>query len=167
MWWGLICAFFAACAYGVASVMQAIAAKATSGAEDRVDPRLLVRVLRQWKFVAGLALDVIGFVAQVAALRVLPLFVVQAALAGSLAVTAVAARTLGVRLGRREWTAVAVVCAGLALLGMSAESEGSEPTGLGFRLVLIGAVVVLGTAGMFAGRAARRIRTPALGLIAG
>ncbi|MFD5246231.1 DMT family transporter [Amycolatopsis sp. NPDC058340] len=167
MWWGLLCAFFAACAYGVASVMQAIAAKATSGAEDRVDPRLLVRVLRQWKFVAGLALDVIGFVAQVAALRVLPLFVVQAALAGSLAVTAVAARALGVRLGRREWTAVAVVCAGLALLGMSAESEGSEPTGLGFRLVLIGAVAVLGTAGMLAGRAARRIRTPALGLIAG
>lgn len=34
-------------------------------------------------------------------------------------------------------------------------------------LLLTAAVVILGTAGMLAGRAARRIRTPVLGLIAG
>lgn len=167
MWWGLLCALAAACAYGVASVMQSVAAQATPGSEDRVDPRLLVRVLGQWKFVLGLGLDVLGFVAQIAALHVLPLFVVQAALAASLAVTAVAARLLGIRLGRREWTAVALVCGGLALLGASAQSEGSDPVGLGFRLMLIGVVAVLAAAGIVAGRAPRRIRTPALGLVAG
>ncbi|MEV6645766.1 hypothetical protein [Amycolatopsis sp. NPDC051371] len=168
MWWGLLCALGAAIAYGVASVMQSVAAQATedTGA-DGVDPKLLVRVLGQWKFVVGLALDVLGFVAQIAALHVLPLFVVQAALAASLAVTAVAARFLGVRLGNREWAAVAVVCAGLGLLGAAAESEGSDPVGLGFRLGLIGAVVVLAGAGIAAGKASRRIRTPALGLVAG
>ncbi|MEU0796114.1 hypothetical protein ABZ342_39150 [Amycolatopsis sp. NPDC005961] len=168
MWWGLLCALGAAIAYGVASVMQSVAAQATedSGAGG-VDPKLLVRVLGQWKFVLGLSLDVLGFVAQIAALHVLPLFVVQAALAASLAVTAVAARFLGVRLGKREWAAVAVVCAGLGLLGAAAESEGSDPVGLGFRLGLIGAVVVLAGAGIAAGKASRHIRTPALGLVAG
>ncbi|SEO76594.1 DMT family transporter [Amycolatopsis saalfeldensis] len=167
MVWGLLCALLSAVAYGVASVMQAVAAKAAPDAGAGVDPRLLLRVLRQWKFVLGLGFDVLGFVAQIAALHVLPLFVVQAAQAASLAVTAVAARVFGVRLGAREWTAVAVVCAGLALLGGSAESEGSTQVGLGFRLVLAGAVVVLGLAGVAAGRASRRVRTPALGLVAG
>ncbi|MFJ7214035.1 hypothetical protein [Amycolatopsis sp. NPDC098790] len=169
MWWGLLCALGAAIAYGVASVMQSVAAKATdTGTETQgVDPKLLVRVLKQWKFVLGLSLDVLGFVAQIAALHVLPLFVVQAALAASLAVTAVAARFLGVRLGKKEWAAVAVVCAGLGLLGAAAESEGSDPVGLGFRLGLIGAVAVLAVAGIAAGKASRRVRTPALGLVAG
>ncbi|MGW4062431.1 hypothetical protein ACWEGE_29400 [Amycolatopsis sp. NPDC004747] len=168
MWWGLLCAFGAACAYGVASVMQSVAARATdTGAAGGVDPKLLVRVLGQGKYVLGLLLDVLGFVAQIAALHVLPLFVVQAALAASLAVTAVAARFLGVRLGTKEWAAVAVVCAGLALLGAAAEGEGSDPVGLGFRLGLVGAVAVLAVAGIAAGKASRRIRTPALGLVAG
>ncbi|MFJ1759774.1 hypothetical protein ACIOD2_05610 [Amycolatopsis sp. NPDC088138] len=167
MWWGLLCALGAACAYGVASVMQSVAAQATDTGADGVDPKLLVRVLGQWKFVLGLSLDVLGFVAQIVALHVLPLFVVQAALAASLAVTAVAARFLGVRLGKREWGAIVVVCAGLGLLGAAAESEGSDPVGLGFRLVLIGAVVVLAGAGIVAGKAPRRVRTPALGLVAG
>ncbi|MGW4488934.1 hypothetical protein ACWEOE_34485 [Amycolatopsis sp. NPDC004368] len=167
MVWGLLGALLSAVAYGVASVMQAVAAKATPDAGAGVDPRLLLRVLRQWKYVAGLGLDVIGFIAQIAALQVLPLFVVQATQAASLAVTAVAARVFGMRLGAREWTAVVVVCAGLALLGSSAQSEGSEQVGLGFRLALAGAVVVLGLAGIAAGKAGRRVRTPALGLIAG
>jgi drug/metabolite transporter (DMT)-like permease len=167
MVWGFLGALLSAVAYGIASVLQAVAAKAAPDAGEGVDPRLLLRVLRQWKYVAGLGLDVLGFVSQIAALHVLPLFVVQATQAASLAVTAVAVRVFGVRLGAREWTAVGVVCAGLALLGSSAESEGSAQVGLGFRLALAGAVVVLGLAGVAAGRAGRRVRTPALGLIAG
>ncbi|SDW43680.1 hypothetical protein SAMN05421504_101575 [Amycolatopsis xylanica] len=167
MWWGLLCALLAACAYGIASVMQAVAAQATEGDGDRVDPRLLMRVLKQWKFLAGLGLDVLGFVAQLAALQTLPLFVVQSALAASLAVTAVAAIKLGVRLGRREWTAIVVVCLGLALLGASAESEGTATVGTAFHLGLGGTVVLLGLAGMLLGRAKESVRTPALGLIAG
>jgi len=76
MWWGLLCALAAACAYGIASVMQAIAARSTADDSYGVNPGLLVRVLGQWRFLLGLGLDVLGFVAQLAALRVLPLFVV-------------------------------------------------------------------------------------------
>lgn len=167
MWWGLLCALVAACAYGVSSVMQAIAARAATDESYGVDPRLLLRVLGQWRYLVGLVLDVLGFAAQIVALRVLPLFVVQSALAASLAVTALVTLAMGIKLGRREWGAIAVVCAGLALLGTSAESEGSKPVGTTFHLVLIGAVVVLGVAGMAAGKASPRIRTPALGLVAG
>ncbi|MYW89831.1 hypothetical protein G3I59_04140 [Amycolatopsis rubida] len=168
MVWGFLCALLSAVAYGVASVLQAVAAKAAPDEGGAgVDPRLLLRVLKQWKFVVGLLLDGVGFVAQIAALHVLPLFLVQATQAASLAVTAVAVRVFGVRLGVREWTAVGVVVAGLALLGSSAESEGSSEVGLGFRLTLAGAAVVLGVAGLLAGRAGDRVRTAGLGLVAG
>jgi drug/metabolite transporter (DMT)-like permease len=167
MWWGLLWALAAAVAYGIASVLQAIAARSTADDSSGVRPRLLVRVLGQWRFLLGLGLDVLGFAAQLAALRVLPLFVVQSTLAASLAVTAIAALTLGVKLGRREWTAIAVVCAGLALLGASAASEGSDPVGTSFRLALIAVILLLGAAGILAGKASPRARTPALGLVAG
>ena len=44
----------------------------------RVDPGLIVRLLRQWRFVASLGIDLLGFLAQLVALRRLPLFAVQA-----------------------------------------------------------------------------------------
>ncbi|KAA9152910.1 hypothetical protein FPZ12_035965 [Amycolatopsis acidicola] len=167
MWWGLLCALVAAVAYGVASVFQAVAARSVETSEHGVDPRLLVRVLKQWRYVLGLGMDTLGFVAQLIALRSLPLFVVQAALAASLAVTAVAAIAIGARLGRREWTAVVFVCVGLALLGISAESEGSTPVGLTFHIGLAVATVVLGALGVLAGRTPEKLRSPALGLVAG
>ncbi|GAA5159791.1 MULTISPECIES: hypothetical protein [Amycolatopsis] len=162
MWWGLLCAVLAAVAYGVASVLQAVAARSVAVGEGGVDPRLLVRVFRQWRYVVGTALDVVGFLAQLVALRVLPLFVVQAALAASLAVTAVAAIAIGARLHAREWAAVVAVCAGLALLGASAQSEGSAPVGLGFHVALLVATAVLGLLGFAAGRVPWT-----LGLVAG
>lgn len=179
MWWGWLCAVVAAVAYGVASVFQAVAARAvarepspgavpsgarTGPAARRVDPRLLVRVFRQWRYVLGTGLDVVGFLGQLVALRALPLFVVQAALAGSLAVTAVAGMGIGARLHAREWVAVVAVCGGLAVLGASAESEGSTPVGFGFHLGLLLAAGVLGLVGMLAGRAKR---PTGLGLVAG
>ncbi|WP_027943242.1 hypothetical protein [Amycolatopsis taiwanensis] len=167
MWWGLACALFAACAYGVASVLQAVAARSVASTEHGVDPRLLVRVFKQWRYILGVGMDTLGFVAQLAALRVLPLFVVQAALAASLAVTAVTTLGIGASLSRREWTAVAAVCVGLALLGLSAESEGSHPVGLPFHIGLLVAALVLGACGMLAGRAPAPLRSPALGLVAG
>jgi drug/metabolite transporter (DMT)-like permease len=112
-----------------------------------------MRTLRQVPFLAGLALDGVGFLAQYVALRTVPIFVVQAALAGSLAVTAVVAvPVLGARLGRRQWSAVGAVCLGLALLGLSAGAESTNPVPLGFRLALLACVAVLAAAGVAAAR---------------
>ncbi|MEV6268492.1 hypothetical protein AB0L64_15055 [Kribbella sp. NPDC051936] len=160
MWWGLASASAAAVAYGLASILQASAAGRsgdTSAHNVMLDPR----------FVLGMSLDAVGFALQVAALQVLPLFVVQSALAASLAVTAVAARTLGVRLGRREWLAVGGVCVGLGLLGLSAGTEGNPAVGQSFRPALGAAVAVLALARLSIPLVPRRLHGALLGLIAG
>jgi drug/metabolite transporter (DMT)-like permease len=163
----LLGAVAAAVCFGVATVLQAIAARSTPVGEG-VDPRLLVRLLGRLPFVVGICLDLLGFVAELAALRSLPLFVVQAAIAANLAVTAVVAvRVLHARLTGAEWTAVAAVCAGLALLGLSSGHENPAGVSLRFRLVLLGCVAAIGVAGMLAGRLRGQARSVALGLAAG
>jgi drug/metabolite transporter (DMT)-like permease len=174
----LVAAVVAAVCYGVASVMQAVAAReashrpapgsAESGATPGVDPGLLVRMLGQWRFVASLGLDTLGFLAQLVALHRLPLFAVQAMIAANLAVTAVVATWLiGAVLHWREWVAVGGVVTGVGLLGSSAGPEGASQAGVVFKLALIVAVAGLALLGLAAGRLPDRLRTPALGLIAG
>src|ERR1700742_3304191 len=100
---GIIAAVISALGYGIGSTLQAGAAQDEPDVGG-VDARLLVRLAKRWRFVAGLALDLVGFVAQFIALRTLAVFVVQAVQAGNLAVTAVAAiPLLSVRLKGREW----------------------------------------------------------------
>jgi drug/metabolite transporter (DMT)-like permease len=168
VWWGLLCAFFAAVCYGVASALQAVAARAARDDGGGLDPRLLFRLLRQWRYVLGTSLDIVGFVAQAAALRVLPLFVVQAAQAASIAVTAVlAARWFRMALSPVEWTSVGAVCAGLALLGSAAESEGTAHASPAFHDGLLVGALALGVLAVVAGRLADPVRTVALGLVGG
>jgi drug/metabolite transporter (DMT)-like permease len=168
MWVGLVSALFAAVCYGVASTVQAVVAQSTEDDKHGVDPRLLVRLLRQWKYLASLALDLIGLVAQIAALRTLPLFLVQAALSASIAVTAVlAVRWFGVRMSTMEWSAVVVVCAGLALLGLSAQSQGAGQGSHAFHWWLLVAAIALAGVGALVGRLPDTQRTPLLGLVSG
>src|SRR5215469_7290678 len=163
----LLAALLSAICYGVAAVMQAIAVRAASNrsaeevgeAGQGVDPGLLVRMMRQGLFLASIAIDLLGFVAQLVALRELPLFAVQAIMAANLAVTAVcAAWIMKARLSLREWLAVAGVVIGVALLGLSAGAQGAAKVGSAFQLGLIGFAVA---------RLPNPVRTPALGAIAG
>ena len=174
----LVAAVVAAVCYGVASVMQAVAARAAShrpapgtaeaGTTPGVDPGLLVRMLGQWRFVASLGLDTLGFLAQLVALHRLPLFAVQAMIAANLAVTAVVATWLiGAVLRWREWIAVGGVVTGVGLLGSSAGPEGASQASVVFKLALIVAIAGLALLGLAAGRLPDPLRTPALGLIAG
>ncbi|HUA41638.1 MAG TPA: hypothetical protein VMA32_08735 [Streptosporangiaceae bacterium] len=172
----LLAALASAFCYGIAAVMQAIAVRAASRrtaeevgeAGSGVDPGLLVRMLRQGLFLASIAIDLLGFVAQLIALRRLPIFAVQAIMAANLAVTAVfAASLMKVRLQLREWLAVAGVVVGVALLGLSAGAQGASRVGRDFELGLILAVVAVGLAGFAVARLPNPVRTPALGAIAG
>ncbi|MET8170432.1 hypothetical protein ABZT34_40450 [Streptomyces sp. NPDC005329] len=163
----MVCALGAAVCFGTATVLQAMAARAAAGGSGG-DAALLLRAVRQWRYLAGLGLDGLGFVFQIAALRSVPIYAVGAALAASLAVTAVvAARLLKVRLSRTEWAAVGVVCAGLAMLGLAAGTEGEESGPPALPWVMLGAaagVLLLGLAGR---RLPGRGRALALGLGAG
>ncbi|MFE6851177.1 hypothetical protein ACFVDH_10355 [Streptomyces sp. NPDC057674] len=165
----MICALASSVCFGAASVLQAMGARATTpGTGGGVDIALMWRVLRQWRYLAGLCADGLGFVLQIVALRTLPIYVVGAALAASLAVTAViASRVLHVRLSRVEWTAVGVVCAGLALLALASGKEGHEegPGWLPWALLASAfGVLLLGVVG---GRLPAKPRALVLGLGAG
>jgi len=174
----LVAALASAFCYGVAAVMQAVAIRSATRrpariregdpAAARVDPGLLVRLLGQWRFLASLGIDIAGFVAQLVALRRLPLFAVQAVIAANLAVTAVfAAWLMKVRLSWREWLAVAGVVIGVGLLGSSAGAQGAASVGPAFQIALMVAVACVGMAGIAAARLPGRARTPALGATAG
>jgi len=167
---GLLLALGCSVCYGTATVLQAAATRSVdAGSSDSgVNAVLLLRALRQWRYLAGIGLDSLGFLLQVAALRLVPIYVVAAAIAASLAVTAiVAAWVLSVRLSKLEWAAVGVVCASLAMLGLAAGPEGSQhgPSGLGWALLVVVAAVFI--AGAAAGRLGDRSRALVLGLGAG
>ncbi|MFE9169961.1 DMT family transporter [Streptomyces kebangsaanensis] len=164
----MVCALGAAVCFGTATVLQAIAARAAAETGGGGEAALLLRAVRQWRYLAGLALDGLGFLLQIAALRSLPIYVVGAALAASLAVTAVAAsRLLRVRLSAVEWSAVGVVCAGLAMLGLASGAEGGENGSTALRWAMLGAALAVLLLGSVGGRLPERGRALLLGLGAG
>lgn len=166
---GFLLALGCSLCYGTASVLQAVAARSVeSGGKSGVDAMLLLRALRQWRYLAGIGLDGLGFLLQVAALRLVPIYVVAAALAASIAVTGiVSVWVLSARLSKAEWTAVGVVCVSLAALACAAGPGHFRhgPPGLGWALIVAVAVIFL--IGAVAGRLADRERALALGLGAG
>ncbi|HEY7174135.1 MAG TPA: hypothetical protein VH442_04400, partial [Micromonosporaceae bacterium] len=164
---GIVAAAISALGYGIASALQAVAARAEPAAKG-VDARLLARLARRGTFVAGLALDGIGFVAQFIALRFLAVFVVQAVQAGNLAVTAVVAvPLLKVRLHAREWAAIASVCIGLVLLAAAAGRESVEPVRVSVKWSFLVAAVVVTAFGFLVGRVRGRWAATVLGFFAG
>jgi hypothetical protein len=166
---GFLLALGCSVCYGTASVLQAVAARSVpAGTGSGVDAMLLLRAIRQWRYLVGIGLDGLGFLLQVAALRLVPIYVVAAALAASIAVTGiVSAWVLSARLSSAEWTAVGVVCVSLFVLALAAGPGHFRraPAGLGWALLVVVAVILL--AGAAAGRLKDRPRSLALGLAAG
>jgi drug/metabolite transporter (DMT)-like permease len=115
----------AALAYGSGAVLQSFGAR-NRGA---VGVRGLAVMMRQGWYAAGLACDLVGWLLTMYAVKHLPMFAVHSTLAGSVAVTVVLARIfLRAPLRRSDGAAVAVVLAGLVLVGLAAESS-TEPGG--------------------------------------
>ncbi|MDT9688742.1 hypothetical protein Q5762_10300 [Streptomyces sp. P9(2023)] len=165
----MICALGSSVCFGMASVFQALGAReATPGTGAGVDVALQLRVMRQWRYLAGLSMDGIGFGLQVVALLTLPIYMVGAALAASLAVTAVAASwLLKVRLHLMEWAAVGVVCVGLTMLALASGDEGEQSSSEALRWAMLAAAFGVLGLGAAAGRLPGRPRALALGLCAG
>ncbi|TDU04566.1 hypothetical protein EDD99_3036 [Streptomyces sp. 846.5] len=164
---GLTMALAAALCFGVAMVLQALGAqrhKSTPGEGLLGTAKAMLNL----PFAAGLLLDCFGFVAQLIALRSLPLYVVQAALAGALAVTAVlGAAMLKIRLGRAEWTGVVGVCVGLAVLGATAGAEGHRHPSQAFHWALLAAVAALAAVGGLAWKLSEPRRAAVMGALCG
>ncbi len=133
----------AALCSGTAAVLQA-SAVAHLPRTTSVSGTFVVRLARSPRYLAALGLIVIGFGLSFVALRSLPLFVVQAGRASSLAVTAVlSVLILRVRLRRAELVAVLSIGAGLVVVGWTAGEQASADVGTAGRLVLLAAVVAM------------------------
>jgi hypothetical protein len=137
-WVALALAVFGAFSYGVGSILQAIGAMRSTGT---------VSTLGHPLYLLGVGCDLLAWAASMVALRELAVYQVQSVLAGSLAVTVVAARlVLASRLRARDVGAVMVTIAALTVLGMSAgPQEAVMPTGplrLGFSVAAVSLAVV-------------------------
>ncbi len=164
---GLLFAGAAALCYGSGSIMQATAAR-RNAVVTGVDPRLLVRLLTQLPYLLGVGLDMLGFCFGVLALRVMPLYVVQAIVSANLAVTAVlAGLVFRLRLSAREWGSIVAICLGLALLGLSAGHEGARDNPLAVRAGLLAGAVILGAVALALVRTERSVPSVLLGGVAG
>ncbi|RFU39594.1 hypothetical protein DZF91_21670 [Actinomadura logoneensis] len=153
---GLMTALSASACYGVGSVLQAMGSRRASRAEAAAGsttattlhggPSLssTAKAAVTWEFMVGTVLDFVGFGLGALAARLLPLFLSQTVISANLVITAVLGiRLLGVRLGRAEWSSIAVVCAALVLLAGAAGPEGGGDTPLSTHWWLLAASVLL------------------------
>lgn len=140
---GLLSAVGTALCYGVGSVLQSAAA-ADTAPSVRLDPRLLLTLARSWRYPLGLALDAVGFLLSLVALRSLPLYVVQSVVASFLAVTAVVGMlVLGLRMRRFEVAALVTVVLGLTLVGLSAAPQSAAAVGVRTQWLILAVAAVL------------------------
>jgi hypothetical protein len=101
-------------------------------------------------FALGMLIASGAWIFHVAAMAVAPLSLVQSVLAGGIVLLAVMAeRTLGLKLGRRQWVGIVLTAAGLMLLGLSlpashgAHSRFSVPGMIAFEAGLLAAGTLL------------------------
>jgi hypothetical protein len=134
-------ALLAAVGYGAASVLQGVGARRTTGPA----------VLAQPVYVVGLCADGLAWLASLAAVRVLPLFVVQSVLAASVAVTVVlCAVFLHAPLRHRDLGAVALLVLALAVLAVAFLPGAATPsTALTAWVLAVGGAAIAATAALY------------------
>ncbi len=143
-WIALAVAVFGAFCYAAGSILQSVGARRSTGT---------VRAMGHPLYLIGIALDLVAFAGSMVALRELAVYLVESVLAGSLAVTVVAARIfLKARLRRRDIAAVVASVAALTVLAMSAGPQESVTATNGLRWLLCSAAVGLAVIGWGAAR---------------
>jgi drug/metabolite transporter (DMT)-like permease len=167
---GVAAALLACVGYGTASVLQSYAAgrSVMSGADNGPTLRSTIGAMLAPIFIAGMALDLLGFVGSLVSARLIPLFLSQTIISANLVVTAVLSIfVLHVRLHRRDWTAIAIVLVALCILGATAGRLGSRDPGAVMHWgVLVVSAVILGLGAALVRLLGRNAAVPA-GLIAG
>ncbi len=177
---GLAAALVACFGYGTASVLQAYGARSSAAADAARGtgtsvtatgaPSLgaTIRAALTPAFLAGMALDAVGFVGSVVSARLIPLFLSQTIMSANLVVTAVlGVVVLGVRLHLRDWVAIAVVVVSLCVLGFTAGHVGEDtsPPAMHWGVLVFSIVALLGGVGLIRVLGARA--AVAAGLVAG
>lgn len=157
-------ALVACLGYGVASVLQSIAAKR---AAEVVGLSGLALIIRQVPYLLGLACDGLGFAGNVLALQRLPLFLVQSIVAGSIGVTAAIASLRGARLSWKDWVSLAVLGAGLVCLSVTAVPTAAARLPLVEDWIILSTVVVPAVIGLIGFHLKGRVSATVLSCAAG
>ena len=96
-------------------------------------------------FAVGWILALFAWGLHIEALALAPLSTVQAILSGGLVFLAILAeRFFGFQLGRRQWAGMALTAAGLAMIGLTATSEGPQRSSLAALIAVESAILALG-----------------------
>lgn len=169
---GVAAALLACAGYGTASVLQSYAAGRSGAAAGAVDTgptlRSTITAMLAPIFIAGIALDLVGFAGSLVSARLIPLFLSQTIISANLVVTAVLSIfVLSVRLHRRDWTAIAIVLVALCILGATAGRLGDRDPGAMMHWgVLVVSAIILGLGAALVRLLGQKAAVPA-GLIAG
>jgi len=120
-------------------------------------------------FAVGWLVAVGAWALHVGALALAPLSIVQAVLSAGLVFLAVLAeRYFGFRLGRRQWIGVVITAAGLAVIGLTQESQPGEPPGYALAaLISVECTVLLLATGVAAMAGRLRVLQASEGLLLG
>jgi hypothetical protein len=135
-WVALAVVIFGAFSYASASILQAVAARRCDGT---------VETMRHPLYLLGILCDMLAWVGSMFALRELAVYVVESVLAGSLAITVIAARfILKSRLRPRDVAAIVISLTALTVLSMSAgqqeEVQASSTMRWAFCIAAVGVV---------------------------
>jgi drug/metabolite transporter (DMT)-like permease len=140
---GMVAAFAASAAYNVAIALQALEARNVPE-EHGLRLSLLLRLLRRPRWLAGAALNFLGWPLQTVALLLAPLTLVQPCLAaGLLLLLAIGSRQLHEHVGRREVTAIAAIIVGVVVLAIASPHRSEGNAGAGTLIVVLGILGVL------------------------
>jgi len=164
---GLAAALAAAGVFGCSAILQAIGSRRVAN-DSGLSARTAALLLQQPAFLAALLLNLLGFLLHLVAVRLLPLFLAQAGIAASLAVTALLAmRIFHDRLSRVDWAAIAAVCVGLALLTAAAGQTGQQRATAAMTVTLFAIAAVMVVGGLVATRMRGPVAAGGLSLLAG
>jgi len=125
---GLVAAVLAAACYESGYVLQALEAR-EAPREDSLRPVLLLRLAARRRWLAGMALSVVGAGLQIFALARAPVTLVQPVLAlGLVALLVLAQTVLREHIGPLEIAGAASVIVGVVLVGIESPSRSSQVT---------------------------------------
>ncbi len=115
--------------------------------EVRHPLRSAADLFRSRWFAVGWIVALFAWGLHVEALSLAPLSTVQAILSGGLVFLAVLAeRFFGFHLGRRQWAGMTITAAGLAVIGLTATSEGPQRSSLAALIAVESAILAIGVA---------------------
>lgn len=169
MTYALLAALGCAVAFGLATVLESIGVGRIGSVPDTVDAKSLARVATQVPYLAGLGVDLLGWLLSLIALAQLPVFVVESMIASAIGFTVLFAAVLQrVRPTVRQLLFIGAIAVGLVGLAASGAAEEAHRTTATYTWAMVLSLLALAIAGWIVARTIRgEVSASVLGALAG